>query len=530
MSQVSGWKVEYGPTASDLEKALIVDHLVKKEQSTKIIKIGKHRIVERIVLKDFDIHAKTNFLHNIRAKIRRLLRPSKAELEFSVLRELENAGIKSLEPLGWAEQTRLFGPSVLFTRTLEDSETLEELWKKSWFSLDSKSKQIICKNFAFLLSQLHKSGLFHPDPHPGNILVIVQTLDLRIIDLHNPIRKNNPSINHRKEDISGWAQWGSLRLGTMDLARILRHYLVKSGLGDFKHWWKSLSNLTLAKQKRFWSRQEPLCLNSGHRRFTRVKGNGFEGIALSDNSLLLTKICQLFSHKGTPIYPLSVLKSSSTSQVYQTTCEGKSLIIKVIPQKKGIKGFLLSVIGADASKNQWYWSNALRLRLLPTPKILGWQRNTKAGWSFVLAEELSGALQLDRWLEGMGDNSAIKRTMINRLAKSVRTLHQRGIYNRDMKAANVMIDSENGINWVDLGGMGHLPKSENLRRFKDLARLAGSFWESSQITNGDRLRFLMAYLSSEESRKGKWKAHWKWIEKRALERISARVKAGRALG
>ena len=60
MSQVSGWKVEYGPTASDLEKALILDHLVKKEQSTKIIKIGKHRIVERVVLQDIDIHAKTN--------------------------------------------------------------------------------------------------------------------------------------------------------------------------------------------------------------------------------------------------------------------------------------------------------------------------------------------------------------------------------------------------------------------------------------------------------------------------------------
>jgi serine/threonine protein kinase len=530
MSQVRGWKLEYAPAASDAEKAVIADHLVKKEQSTKLIKKGKHRIVERVFIKDIDIHAKTNFLHNIRAKIRRFLRPSKAELEFSVLRELENAGVKSLEPLGWAEQTRPFGSSVLYTRTLGDSESLEELWKKSWLTLDSNSKQKICKKFAILLCQLHKSGLFHPDPHPGNILVIGQSLDLRIIDLHNPIRKKNPSINFRQKDISAWAQWGSLRLGTMDLARILRYYLVKSGLGEFKNWWKSISNLTLAKQKRFWSRQEPLCLNSGHRRFTRIKGKGFDGIALSDYSPFLAKVSHLFTPKGNPIYPLLVLKSSSSSQVYQTTCEGKSLIIKVIPQKKGIKGFLLSLIGADTCKNQWYWSNALRLRLLPTPKILGWHRNTKSGWSFVLAEELSGALQLDRWLEGIGDNSAIKRTMINKLAISVRTLHQRGVYNRDMKAANVMIDSENGINWVDLGGMGHLPKSENLRRFKDLARLAGSFWKSSQITNSDRLRFLMAYLSSEESQKGKWKAQWKWIEKRALERISARVKAGRALG
>lgn len=530
MKQVSGWKVEFAPGASELERAVIADHLGKKEQAARVIKKGNHRIVERILLENVDLHAKTNYLHNMRARLRRFLRPSKAQLEFSVLRELGNAGVKSLEPLAWAEKAPLFGESVLYTRTLGDSETLEEFWKKSWTTMDPKSKHKICKHFSILLAQMHRSGLFHPDPHPGNILVMSHSLDLRIIDLHNPIRKRNPTITHRKMDISGWAQWGNLRLETRDLVRILKHYLSASQLGDFKFWWNSIASLALARQSRFWARQEPLCLHSGHRRFTRIRGNGKSGIALAEYGPMVAKVSEFFSNRGIPQTPMPVLKSSPSSQVYQTPCEGKGIIIKVIPRKKGLKGFILRLLGNDPAKRQWYWSNALRLRLLPTPRILGWYYDSKSKRSFVLAEELAGALQLDRWLEHTGENLFLKRSMIRKMANAVRTLHQRGIYNRDMKAANVMVDSQMGIHWVDLGGMGHLATTDILRRFKDLARLAGSFWASPRISHSDRLRFLKSYLCSKEVRAGNWKRRWKFIEARALERIQVRVKAGRALG
>lgn len=530
MMQVSGWKVEFAPGTSDLERAVIEKHLVKKPQETKVIKKGQHRIVERVKEGKIDIHAKTNYLHNLRAKLRRFLRPSKAQLEFSVLRELENAGVKSLEPLAWSEEPHFFGRSILYTKTLEDSETLEELWKKNWAKLDPKSKHTVCKQFALLLSKMHGAGLFHPDPHPGNILVTVPSFDLRVIDLHNPIRKQNPTLKDRKIDISGWSQWGSLRLENRDLARILKHYLVHSGLGEFKKWWNSISNHTTAVQKRFWSRQESLCLHSGHRRFIRIREKGISGIGMAEFGPLLTKIAKLFSNMDARQIPFEVLKSSLSSQVYRTNIENLGLVIKVIPKKKGIKSYLLNLLGSDPAKNQWYWSNALRLRLLPTPRILGWYQNSKTGCSYVLAEELSGALQLDRWLERSGDNSSSRYGMIWTLARAIRTLHQRGLYNRDMKAANIMVDTKNQIYWVDLGGIGHLSTADNHRKLKDLARLAGSFWYSKQVTHSDRLRFLKIYLTSEEWASSNWKVAWKFIERRSLQRIRARTRAGRALG
>lgn len=530
MSQVPGWKVEFAPGVSDLEKSVIGDHLLKKVQDSRVIKKGKHRIVERIMWKGVDLHAKTNYLHNLRARLRRFLRPSKSQLEYSVLRDLGNIGVKSLEPVAWAETPQLFGESVLYTRTLGDSETLEDFWKKSWRTLEPKAKREICNNFATLLAQLHSGGLFHPDPHPGNILVMGHSWELRIIDLHNPIRKKNPTMEDRKKDISGWTQWGSLRLETCDLARILRHYLRVSGLGKFKHWWISISNLAFVRQKQFWAKQEPLCLKSSHRRFTRIRGNEKTGIALAEFSSLVGNVAGFFSTKGEPNPTLKVLKSSPSSQVYQALWMGKGIIIKVIPIKKGLKGFLSRLTGSDSGKRQWYWSNVLRLRLLPTPRILGWYFDSVSRCSYVIAEEIQGGHQLDQWLEGTGNNPDPKRVMIRRLAKSIRILHQRGIFNRDMKAANIMVDGLNEIQWVDLGGMGHLMENGNARRLKDLARLAGSFWESPHITNTDRLRFLKTYLGPYWVTSEGWKNHWKIMEKRASERIRARVKAGRALG
>ncbi len=528
--RVAGWKVEFAGEASESEKMVIADHLLKNQKCAKVIKKGRHRIVERILAEGVDIHAKTNYLHNLRAKFRRFLRPCKSQLEFCVLRELDKAGVRSLEPLAWAEESRIFGPSVLYTRTLEDSKTLEELWKTSWRILDSQSRQRICRNFGILLAQTHECGLLHPDPHPGNILVLGDSLDLRIIDLHNPIRLGNITKAQRTLDIARWAQWGSLRLETIELARILGNYLIRSGFDEFQTWWIAISRKSLELQKRFWARQEPLCLHSGHRRFSMLNGQGKTGVALAGYDHLVKKFWDVFSSQGTPRHPLPVIKSSPSSQVYKTTAEGIRIVIKVIPHKKRLKEKLASFFGANPAKRQWYWSNALRLRLLQTPKALGWYHDSYSGCSFFLAEELSGALQLDQWLNDQGGKLLPKRAMIRKLAKSVRILHQRGIYNRDMKAANVMVDSQNEINWVDLGGMGHLIKTDSMRSSKDLSRLAGSFWDSPHITHSDRLRFLKGFLTANQYSSNGWKRHWLLIQDLSSQRIRARIKAGRPLG
>ena len=101
------------------------------------------------------------------------------------------------------------------------------------------------------------------------------------------------------------------------------------------------------------------------------------------------------------------------------------------------------------------------------------------------------------------------RVWAERLARTVRTMHDRGVSHRDLKAPNVMlrgaaVDPATATPvLIDLvgvtAGAGAVPFG---RRTKELARLNASFLEMRHVTRGERLRFLRAYLAAGARRAG----------------------------
>ncbi len=530
MEQKSGWIVEFSPLATTGERQLLWDHLHQKISDPIVVKKGHHRIVERLCQNGADIHAKTNFLHNFRAKLRSLFRPCKSKMEFRVLLELNNQGIPSLIPLAWAAKDQWFGESIFYSRTRLGSMTLEDYWQSSWTKANDKVKGTIARNWAALMAQMHQNGLFHADPHPGNILILKETLELLVIDIHQPTRMRTPTLQKRKEDLAAWAMWGQVRLSLFDLAKFLKYYLQVSSLGEFKQRWIEISQITALKQKRFWARHETNFLSGNHRRFAKIKSNGLSGHTQGAFAQSVWKIATLLQTPGPFTDSLATLKTSPSSTVYQTNWEGFGLILKVIPWKTGLLSSLKRLFGVHPAKAQWFWSNALRLRLLNAPTAFAWYIDRKARHSVIITQQLFGAKQLDQWLETHRNNPGVIRKGVRDLARSVRNLHQRGVFNRDMKAANIMIDQSGEIYWVDLGGMGHLGFQKSARMEKDIARLAGSFWKNPHLSNQDRLRFLQTYLPRILWIAKGYKGIWKRLENIAFQRINSRQASGRPLG
>src|SRR5260370_15496407 len=88
----------------------------------RVVKQGPHRIVYRVELPGLCFYVKHNFIHDQRAWLRQLVRPSQARIEFDRVVAALERGIPTISPLPLAEQETSVGSgeSILITQSLED--------------------------------------------------------------------------------------------------------------------------------------------------------------------------------------------------------------------------------------------------------------------------------------------------------------------------------------------------------------------------------------------------------------------------
>ena len=104
------------------------------------------------------------------------------------------------------------------------------------------------------------------------------------------------------------------------------------------------------------------------------------------------------------------------------------------------------------------------------------------------------------------------------LAQLVRSLHERSLSHRDLKAANILINSDSidggeQLSLIDLVGVRLRHPLPWSRRVQNLARLCISLDAVAGRTRSDSLRFLRLYLPWGLSPLNDWKKIWRSIEK-----------------
>jgi serine/threonine protein kinase len=120
------------------------------------------------------------------------------------------------------------------------------------------------------------------------------------------------------------------------------------------------------------------------------------------------------------------------------------------------------------------------------------------------------------------------------LAALVRSLHDRSLSHRDLKASNILIRQDRGLrdgflSLIDLVGVRLQNPVPMNRRVQNLARLSVSLADAPGRTRTESLRFLRAYLPRGLSPSSGWKDLWRAIEKATRTKQARNQRRGRPL-
>jgi serine/threonine protein kinase len=120
------------------------------------------------------------------------------------------------------------------------------------------------------------------------------------------------------------------------------------------------------------------------------------------------------------------------------------------------------------------------------------------------------------------------------LARLLRSMHERSLSHRDLKASNILVhldDEENHqqLSLIDLAGVKLLTPVPDSRRFQNLARLSVSLDSVPGRTRTETLRFLRAYLPWGLSPLSQWKEVWRATAKAIRTKQVRNRRRGRPL-
>lgn len=110
-------------------------------------------------------------------KARSALLP-KLATEFESAELLKQKGVPSVPVLGWGSSG---GDSMLITEEVVPSENLRYFWFAEAVKNQSLKAEVLAK-FAGFLRLFLRAGVYHPDFHPGNILISTDSMNLLLVD------------------------------------------------------------------------------------------------------------------------------------------------------------------------------------------------------------------------------------------------------------------------------------------------------------------------------------------------------------
>jgi tRNA A-37 threonylcarbamoyl transferase component Bud32 len=525
------------------------------------IKQGPHQAVYRVVLPELDFHVKEYRLPDARARLRQLVRPNKARLEFERAVAATARGVPTVEPLAVGEGSDV---GYFLSRTLPDAVPLHdflELTLPTWPARRRpRLQQRLADSLGCFLAGLHNAGVLHHDLHPGNLLLRLDEEDnpsLFLIDLYAVRFGNALSARQRRENLILLNRWFMLRCRPVDRLRCWRAYhraaAVDLGVPT------ELERDTLRSNLRFWRQTDERCVEN-NRYFRPLRSSEVSGRAVSE--LDAAVLDPLLADPDAPLAdPAAVVRKLSRSGAVVELELAIGGVVRPLIYKRFAVGSWTdrwaALVRPTAAERSWQLGHGLRMRGLPTPRPLAMWHRLRGGMKhegYLLTEKIPDALHLLDWLSRSPAPADLRR-VVEQAARLVRDLHQRRLSHRDLKANNVLVSpqqwslsqavrSRAGASaapplcdralpqlwFIDLVGVRLHERLSRQRKVQNLARLNASFHEHPGLTRTDRLRFLRIYLRWGQRGKHGWKQWWREIDKATAEKVERNRRCGRVLG
>ncbi|MDY3558282.1 hypothetical protein R5W23_004977 [Gemmata sp. JC673] len=522
--------------------------------SAAVVKHGPHRTVYRVDLASGTIYVKHCRINGPRAWAREVLRLPKAQLEFENAARLRALGIGAAAPLAWGtSDSRWPGQSYLVTRDLAPAVPLPDFLEAH--PLTASQRQVLARDLGTFLAKLHENGVAHPDPHPGNLLVAWEGEDrsraergtvrngfrFALLDVH-AIRFGPPlPWAASRENLVLFNRWFQLRASRADRLRFwLSYRTARAGLvcpeGP-----KHLERATLASNRRFWVARTARYKGT-HRTVRKVRAGHVRGLAVRDlpDEFLRTLLADpdaAFTRPGARL--LKECAGSTVAELELPTPDGTRAVILKRVNTRDTFGALKNLFRASGVRRSWLLGHGLCERHLPTPRPLAVFHRYRAGFlpaeGYLLTAKVPDAVGLPEAVKACRE-APVLRAWMDKLARVVRAMHDRGVSHRDLKAPNIMLagaarDPATATPvLIDLvgvrAGTGAVPFA---RCAKELARLNASFLAVRHVTRTECLRFLRAYLGAGAGGRG-WKTWWGAICRATRAKVAKNARRGRPIG
>ncbi len=547
--------------------------------AAQVVKEGPHRTVYRVVLPGLDFFLKHYPVSDSRARLRSLVRPSKARREYDRTRGVIARGVPTVEPLAVGES---LGPgpaaSYLLTRTLPDAVPLNAFLDNppGWGPRRrARFRQRLAGALGRLLAHMHDAGVSHDDLHPGNILLRLEADDLPrlyLIDLH-AVRLGPPlPWPEARDNLVILNRWFALRSERGDRLRFWQAYRAartaegRAALPGGRRpdpftraaLIRDLERRTLRSNLRFWRAHDRNCLGLS-RHFRRIRSGKVAGYAVAD--LDPDALAPFLDAPDAPFDRpgVCVLKDSTRSSVVEFDLATPSGPCRVVYKRFAVgRGLdpLAALVRPTPALRSYLFGHALRLRCLPTPRPLAVWHRYRCGLpceGYLLTEKVPDAVHLRTFVDRLaGPGQLLRlRRLINQVGRLVRLLHDRHLSHRDLKAPNLLVSpvpsvvTSRGIAplrgeapgggtdqvwFIDLVGVWRHGKLRRQRRVQNLARLHASFLDHPGVTRTDKLRFLRAYLTWGLRGRYGWKRWWLQVEEATRAKVRRNLRNGRPLG
>jgi lipopolysaccharide kinase (Kdo/WaaP) family protein len=539
-------------------------------QAVQVVKRAVHRTVYCVTLPGESIFIKHYPLNGLRSIVRQQLRPPKARTEMQHALALLERDVPTIEPIAVADT--LGGESYLVTRALPATQRLDEfllsaIADRAGEDLRRLRMQLV-ERLARFLARLHDVGVRHDDLHAGNLLIHPETLELFLIDLHT-VRLGTPLSWPEARDnlalLSCSFVGGSSRT---DRRRFWRQYVGNRrtsllSRAEERRCAHALEAVTQRTALRVWRGRNHRSLKCG-RQFYRLQER--HGTARGVCELPRELLQALLVDPDRPFYSpaAKLLKDGRT-----TTVAEFDLLLDGRPQRVIFKRFNVTrrtdpwihCVRRSPALRSWINGHVLLDRYLPTARPLALierRRHALVRECYLLTEKLPYTKDLRRHVDelftgpadaapGMGvANLRRLRALVVSVAVLIRTMHDRQIDDRDLKAANICVqigptasavDRSTDLPFrgspklylIDLVGVTPRRRLSRRRMIQNLARLHASFHADPRITRTDKLRFLRNYLRWGVHGKQGWKRWWREIAAATARKIAKNRRRGRPL-
>jgi tRNA A-37 threonylcarbamoyl transferase component Bud32 len=510
------------------------------------------------------LYIKHYLVPNRRAILRQWVRRGKGRNEGKRSEHLAQIGVPTIWPIALGEQRKrkfLF-ENYLVTPEIPHATPLDEFVVRqlpAWPELRrAYVRRKLAETLAVMTARLHEAGFLHEDFHPGNILVRFPAGDdpeLVMIDLDALRRRHRVTWKLAEQNLALLDHFFWLRSSRTDRHRFLKTYLEhRSGpsppVGRLA---RRIEGATRVWAERLWRRWGRRC-RSSNKYFEVIAGDQCWCAAARD--LDPEELRQLMADPDRPFSTpgTTILKDSRTTKVAETTLhvqgQPRTVIYKRFNRKKWLDP-VLNLFRPSRAWRSWQAGQDLASRGIPTPRNLAFLARRRSFrtdpyfWflpheTYLITVKEEPAVDLATYVGTVlpALPESVRQARIRRLtaalAHLVRSLHERSLSHRDLKAANILIqtdtlDQDDRLCLIDLVGVRLRHPLPWRRRAQNLARLGLSLGQESGRSRTDALRFLRLYLPWGLSPLNDWKAFWRSIEREMRTKRARNLRRGRPL-